>query len=287
MSQLNEKRYTQCYDDRFIVIGRTRRRRRRRKRSYPRTVSLINEDRKKEKRYRPFGLSFSALKFCFFLFDLWNPCWKRAKLNGRLIFSSRLIWSIMGEKKEQETTLHHRRRFFVTKNQLENSSKNKIVRPSIFQRFLSFFTYETADKIDIDEKKSKNHQTTKKSSCSCCQLCCKLILVFSIFYLIMFLRPDYSIFIRNSFENFLKKYNLTSEEYRLRPGQRLASYRQPSMPIIIIPGIISTGLELWQGEKCADGRFRHRFWTSMQMVDNIGRDHQCWLKHISLNLSTW
>jgi hypothetical protein len=22
-------------------------------------------------------------------------------------------------------------------------------------------------------------------------------------------------------------------------------------------------------------------------VDNIGRDHQCWLKHISLNLTTW
>ncbi|CAF1498333.1 unnamed protein product, partial [Rotaria sordida] len=58
------------------------------------------------------------------------------------------------------------------------------------------------------------------------------------------------------------------------------------MPIIIIPGIISTGLELWEGTECTNGKFRHRFWTSMQMVDSIGRDHQCWLKHISLNLST-
>ena len=210
----------------------------------------------------------------------------------------------MGEKKEKETTLHHRRRSPRSKRPADgtassssSSSTPKSVRTSIFQWFATFFTSETPDKIDIEqeeqeeeetEKKSERQRTaTTKSCCTCRQLCCKLFLAFCLVYLVMYLRPDYSIYVRNSFENFLKKYNLTSEEYRLRPGQRLAGHRQPSMPIIIIPGIISTGLELWQGEKCAEGRFRHRFWTSMQMVDNIGRDHQCWLKHISLNLSTW
>ncbi len=127
----------------------------------------------------------------------------------------------------------------------------------------------------------------QERSWTCKHLFCTLILFFCTIYVIMHLRPDYAIYIRNSIENVLKKVNLTSAEFQLRPGQILAQYRQASMPIIIIPGIISTGLELWAGTECATGKFRHRFWTSMQMVENIRRDHQCWLKHISLNLSTW
>lgn len=133
----------------------------------------------------------------------------------------------------------------------------------------------------------ENLHRKPRPKCSCRGVCCKLFLTFVFMYLVLYLRPEYSLFLHNSIENALKKFNLTSEEFRLRPGERLIGIRKPSMPIIIIPGIISTGLELWQGEKCAEGRFRHRFWTSLQMVDNIGRDHQCWLRHISLNLSTW
>ncbi len=163
-------------------------------------------------------------------------------------------------------------------------------RQSIIQWLTSYFRYKSQDKIDVSSSNENKKQRRGRSilrSCICTNLLCKLILFFCTIYLIMFLRPDYSIYIRNSFENIMKKFNLTSEEFQLRPGQRLSHYRQPSMPIIIIPGIISTGLELWQGTQCASGKFLHRFWTSMQMVGNIGRDHQCWLKHISLNLSTW
>ena len=200
------------------------------------------------------------------------------------------------ENTSHETDLH-RRRHSPAKISISSPEKTSIEQQSVVPWLASFFTYISADKIDVhlsldeDEKKKKkkknHHPTSTKSFCSCRQLCCKLFLFFCVIYFVMYLRPDYSIYVRNSFEHLLTKYNLTSEEYRLRPGQRLAAYRQASMPIIIIPGIISTGLELWQGEKCAEGRFRHRFWTSMQMVDNIGRDHQCWLRHISLNLSTW
>ncbi|UJR26566.1 hypothetical protein I4U23_007887 [Adineta vaga] len=171
-----------------------------------------------------------------------------------------------------------------------SQSKHPVSRQSVVQWFASFFTYTPSDKIDIvsnDENKKYRRIYSPIHSCICKRLLCKLILLFCVMYLVIYFRPDYSIYMRNSLENMLKRFNLTSEEYRLRPGQRLSQYRQPSMPIIIIPGIISTGLELWQGTECASGKFRHRFWTSMQMVNNIGRDHQCWLKHISLNLSTW
>ena len=179
--------------------------------------------------------------------------------------------------KASETNVRHRRKEIPSP--VLSPSKNLSPRRSIIQWFTSYFTFKSPD--------NKNKKQSTLHSCLCNHLCCKLFLFLCTMYLIMYLRPDYSIHIRNSLENMLTKYNLTSEEFQLRPGQRLAQYRQPSMPIIIIPGIISTGLELWQGTECTAGKFRHRFWTSMQMVDNIGRDHQCWLRHISLNLSTW
>ncbi|CAF1479861.1 unnamed protein product [Adineta ricciae] len=169
-------------------------------------------------------------------------------------------------------------------------SEDAAPNQSAVQWLASSFTYKSPDIIDISSDNADKKSSLPPSlirSCFCKHLCCKLLLFFCAMYLIMYLKPDYSLQIRNSFENILKKFNLTSEEFQLRPGQRLSRYRQPSMPIVIIPGIISTGLELWRGTECAKGKFRHRFWTSMQMVNNIGRDHQCWLKHISLNLSTW
>jgi len=98
---------------------------------------------------------------------------------------------------------------------------------------------------------------------------------------ILYLRPEYMHIC------FGDKINDILQEYRLRPGQKLAKYRKPHMPIIMIPGMMSTGLELWQGMECAKSRFRHRFWTSSQMIHNVGTDSQCWFKHLSLNLSTW
>ncbi|CAF2701193.1 unnamed protein product [Rotaria sp. Silwood2] len=189
--------------------------------------------------------------------------------------------------KPSETNVHHRR------NRTNQSTSNvpQSEKPSteqlIIPRLISYFTYKTPDKIDTNDNKKEYKTKSTQRPWLCRNLCCKLFFIICLVYLIMFLRPDISINIRNSIEEILKKLNLTSEEFQLRPGQRLAQYRQPSMPIIIIPGIVSTGLELWEGTECATGQFRHRFWTSMQMVDNIGRDHQCWLKHISLNLSTW
>jgi len=194
-------------------------------------------------------------------------------------------------QKSPETKLHHRQNKTKPKPIISPPSSEKLdSRQSIIQRLKSYFTYGSSDEtnIELNNDDKKEHKTSPtKRSFICQHLCCKFVLFFCAIYLIMYLRPDYSIYIRNTFENILKNYNLTSEEYQLRPGQRLAQYRQPSMPIIIIPGIISTGLELWKGTECTAGKFRHRFWTSMQMVDSIGRDHQCWLKHISLNLSTW
>ena len=222
---------------------------------------------------------------------------RRSHSRTRVVFFR--FSTIMGESSDvlakrsgtDSSVVKHRRPKAKDTGSSTSSSTRPACRPSFIASCISYFTRASSDRIDVsasDEKKKKGHERiSRKGSCFPKHLCCKLLLLVLSLYLIMFLRPDYGIYLRNSLEAVLKKFNLTSPEFQLRPGQRLAQYRQPSMPIIIIPGIISTGLELWRGLQCADGKFRHRFWTSMQMVDNIGRDHQCWLKHISLNLSTW
>jgi hypothetical protein len=206
-----------------------------------------------------------------------------------ILFTLIFFYRVMSNE-SAETNVLHRRNKTNDKPFVLPQSENLSSRQSIPQWFASFFTYGSPKKVDItlnNENKNEHKRKSTKWSCLCNHLFCKLFLLFCGIYFIMYMRPDYSIYLRNSFGAILKKYNLTAQEFQLRPGQRLAHSRQPSMPIIIIPGIISTGLELWQGLDCAKDKFRHRFWTSMQMVDNIGRDHQCWLKHISLNLSTW
>lgn len=54
-----------------------------------------------------------------------------------------------------------------------------------------------------------------------------------------------------------------------RPGARLARERpelRPRHPVVLVPGIISAGLEAWQARPCAHVDFRGRLWASLTMV---------------------
>lgn len=79
--------------------------------------------------------------------------------------------------------------------------------------------------------------------------------------------------------------HLVAEESR--PGESLAAQGFSSHnPVILIPGVISTGLELWQGETCASHYFRQRLWGSATMLRSLLLDPKCWLRHIALNHTT-
>jgi hypothetical protein len=48
-----------------------------------------------------------------------------------------------------------------------------------------------------------------------------------------------------------------------RPGKRLAaSGVRAKHPVLIVPGMTSSGLELWRGKSCAADNFRERVWGS-------------------------
>ena len=57
-------------------------------------------------------------------------------------------------------------------------------------------------------------------------------------------------------------------------------------PVIMVPGIITTGLELWDGEDCIKNYFRQRIWGTTTMLQAMVRDPDCWVRHMSLNTTT-
>ena len=57
-------------------------------------------------------------------------------------------------------------------------------------------------------------------------------------------------------------------------------------PVVLIPGIISTALEVWEGEACARPHFRQRLWGSALMLRSILLDTRCWIRHMTLDSET-
>lgn len=69
-----------------------------------------------------------------------------------------------------------------------------------------------------------------------------------------------------------------------RPGvQAMRSGVRAYFPVVMVPGVVTTGLEVWQGEPCAKDYFRQRLWGSANMVRSIIMDTECWLRHIALD----
>jgi phospholipid:diacylglycerol acyltransferase len=57
--------------------------------------------------------------------------------------------------------------------------------------------------------------------------------------------------------------------------------------VVFVPGIVSTGLEVWDAKACAKKHFRQRFWGTSLMIQKVLLSKECWLEHICLNQTTW
>ncbi|KAL9109676.1 MAG: hypothetical protein Q9227_005714 [Pyrenula ochraceoflavens] len=57
-------------------------------------------------------------------------------------------------------------------------------------------------------------------------------------------------------------------------------------PIIMIPGVISTGLESWGTDERSRGYFRKRLWGSWSMMKALVMDKPSWKQHIMLDKET-
>ena len=58
---------------------------------------------------------------------------------------------------------------------------------------------------------------------------------------------------------------------------------KPEYPVIMLPGIISTGLESWTTTEAESSSFRERVWGSGTMIRSLFLDKEKWLRHMSLD----
>ncbi|KAJ1808440.1 phospholipid:diacylglycerol acyltransferase, partial [Coemansia sp. RSA 2598] len=56
--------------------------------------------------------------------------------------------------------------------------------------------------------------------------------------------------------------------------------------VILVPGIISSGLESWSTADCSRPYFRQRLWGTSTMFKAILLDKECWVKHMMLDKKT-
>eukprot|EP01012_Entosiphon_sulcatum_P016559 TRINITY_DN21482_c0_g1_i2.p1 TRINITY_DN21482_c0_g1~~TRINITY_DN21482_c0_g1_i2.p1 ORF type:complete len:418 (-),score=58.94 TRINITY_DN21482_c0_g1_i2:651-1883(-) len=72
-----------------------------------------------------------------------------------------------------------------------------------------------------------------------------------------------------------------------RPGQLLAEQGlRAKYPVVLLPGLVTTGLEIWSGEACAMKYFRQRMWGTLTMVQTMLLQPECWLQHMALDIGT-
>ncbi|EST09937.1 Lecithin:cholesterol/phospholipid:diacylglycerol acyltransferase [Kalmanozyma brasiliensis GHG001] len=57
-------------------------------------------------------------------------------------------------------------------------------------------------------------------------------------------------------------------------------------PVILIPGIVSTGLESWTTDRSSAGYFRKRLWGTTTMMRTIVLQKEMWVRHLSLDPDT-
>lgn len=79
----------------------------------------------------------------------------------------------------------------------------------------------------------------------------------------------------------------TNKEGPDSPGHLLRMRgARAKFPVVLIPGITSTGLELWEGHACAKPYFRQRLWGTLTMMRFMILDSACWLQHLKLDPET-
>ncbi|XP_010685335.2 phospholipid:diacylglycerol acyltransferase 1 [Beta vulgaris subsp. vulgaris] len=128
------------------------------------------------------------------------------------------------------------------------------------------------DKEEIEKKNKKKW--------SCVDNCCWLIgLICTIWWLLLFL---YKV-MPSSLPQYVTE--AITGPMPDPPGEKLRKEGlRAEHPVVFVPGIVTAGLELWEGKPCADGLFRKRLWGGT--FGEVYKRPLCWVEHMSLDNET-
>lgn len=89
--------------------------------------------------------------------------------------------------------------------------------------------------------------------------------------------------VKNRLNESISMAYLTQEERR--PGYQLAQEgAKAHYPIVIVPGFVTSGLEVWGGNECARKHFRQRLWAALFGARTFLMERDCWAEHMRLDL---
>lgn len=86
---------------------------------------------------------------------------------------------------------------------------------------------------------------------------------------------------------FTSNDSTENEQEGRSPGRQLRLKGATAhFPVVMIPGVTSTGLEMWEGKSCAQSLFRQRLWGTLTMLRTLLMDKECWIEHLKLDPKT-
>lgn len=140
------------------------------------------------------------------------------------------------------------------------------------------------DKNKKNKKKKEEPSTGKdkkaKEKWSCVDSCCWLIgCICTIWWFLLFLFKA----MPASFPQYVTE--AITGPLPDPPGIKLRKEGLRAVhPVVFVPGIVTGGLELWEGHQCADGLFRKRLWGGT--FGEVYKRPLCWVEHMSLDNET-
>ena len=168
-------------------------------------------------------------------------------------------------------------------------------------------------KREEEEKTKKETKGKKRVVLALFLLCSSVGMILVISYLRLLIVPDavrtkameHAEFlfpswmgVNETFLNLLPALNpdvLNSDSY-YNATEHLIAARQvsdmlnakPKHPVVIVPGFVNTGLELWKSKPCIAKRtqFRQRMWGTPAMAKAFFYNRTCWLEHMGLDART-
>lgn len=71
---------------------------------------------------------------------------------------------------------------------------------------------------------------------------------------------------------------------KLKVGHVLAQEgAKANYPLVMVPGFVTSGLEVWGGKDCAKGFFRQRLWAALTGARSFLVERDCWREHMMLD----
>ncbi|KAG2712823.1 hypothetical protein I3760_04G144200 [Carya illinoinensis] len=140
--------------------------------------------------------------------------------------------------------------------------------------------HEIDGENEDDKKRNPKTNLRKDKRWSCMDSCCWFIgCICSIWWFFLFLY--------NAMPASFPQYVTEAITGPLpdHPGVKLLKEGlKVKHPVVFVPGIVTGGLELWEGHQCAEGLFRKRLWGGS--FGELYKRPLCWVEHISLDNET-